>query len=186
MDILTGDPFYHNIIHHLHIPDIYRLKCVCTYYNKTITQSFINQITINNIRKDLYNLFGDEYEENIKKIKKLKLEDANKFYNKYFIINVIKSPKDFDIGNKINNEFNIRKFEPSRLHIKDNSYDINIFGYCIEKSNSLYCIYLESLDGDYPHLQEIKKQCWGNHNEWYIMHWIENDSDKVFNLLESL
>jgi hypothetical protein len=185
MDTLFGDPFYYNIINHLHIPDIYILKCVCTHYNKTITQSFINQITINNIRKDLHNLFGDEYEENIKKIKKLELDNDNKFYNKYFIINVHKSPKDYVIANMINNEFNICRFEPSCLHIKENSYDINIFGYCIKKFNNR-CIYLESLDGDYPHLQEIKKQCWGNHNEWYTLHWIKNDSDKVFNLLELL
>lgn len=182
MDILYGDPFYHNIIHHLPIPDIYRLKCVCSSYNKNITQPLINKITINNIKKHLHKIFGNNYDENIKNIKEICLNkiDPNP-NNKYFVISILRSnvsTKKFDVSNRVK----------SLLTIKNDIFDTINYGYMITPTLSSFSIilYFETLPDDDPNILTIKKQCWGHHNENYDLFWIENDNNKPFNLLDHL
>jgi hypothetical protein len=52
--ILYGDIFCHNIIHHLDLKGLSKLKCVCKRYNHIITQT-LNQLAINDIKSELNN-----------------------------------------------------------------------------------------------------------------------------------
>ena len=61
MDILFGDPFYHNIIHHISWTDLYNLKSVCTHYNTHITKTHIKHATIKIIKEKLHTLTSKNY-----------------------------------------------------------------------------------------------------------------------------
>jgi hypothetical protein len=61
MDILFGDPFYHNIIHHLLPKDLHNLKCSCKHFKNTITKNFIKEVTLRNVKDELKNVLGDNY-----------------------------------------------------------------------------------------------------------------------------
>lgn len=180
MNILYTDPLYHNILYSLSIPDIYRLKCVCSSYYKNIKQSFINQITIKNIKKALHLIYGDEYGRNIKHLKQVY---SNKIMgiscNKYFVISVaskLRHLSDFNCS--------VHELPACNLHIKRKFYDINIQGYKIVYCGTQY-LFCESFNANI-YIQEIKKQCWGRHDSSFNLYWIENDSDKPFNLLDHL
>ena len=71
MDILFGDPFYHNIIHHLSIKDLHNLICTCTHYNNHIKKSHIKKTTLTNIKNHLHNIIGPNYDEFKNKVKLL-------------------------------------------------------------------------------------------------------------------
>jgi hypothetical protein len=43
MNILFGDPFYHNIIYHLHIKDLYNLMSTCKHLKNSVSHH-INEI----------------------------------------------------------------------------------------------------------------------------------------------
>ena len=61
MNILFGDPFYHNIIYHLSYIDLHNLKSVCKHYHQTIPKC-IKLITILNIKRQLHKMLGSNYE----------------------------------------------------------------------------------------------------------------------------
>jgi hypothetical protein len=60
MDILTGDPFYHNIIYHLSIKDLYNL--IKTSKHFAPVKSYIKPFTLNDIKCNLALSLGNKYD----------------------------------------------------------------------------------------------------------------------------
>lgn len=63
MDALYTDPFYHNIIYHLSILDLYNLSLTCKHYQTTLTREYINKIAISRINNNLKQIFNDKVQE---------------------------------------------------------------------------------------------------------------------------
>lgn len=85
MDILTGDPFYYNIIYHLSLKDIKCLKCLHKHLKFTLTKKHINQCKINSIKNDVYRLFNTK--EQKQELKQIIANKKNDNWNtKYFVI----------------------------------------------------------------------------------------------------
>jgi hypothetical protein len=183
MDILTGDPFYYNIIYHLSLQDLNNLKCTCTHLNDTITKTVIKNITIHKIKHQLHQIFGDMYDSNIKKIKDAKSNDKI-LYNKYFVVTILKGYHKFK---SINANFHINISDSYSIHMKGVAYRINYSRYTINILGDFNCLlYFESLDEKNIEICKIRSQCWGSHSNAYDLFWIENDSDDVFDLLNYL
>jgi hypothetical protein len=88
MNILFGDPFYHNIIYHLSIKDLYNLIKTCTHFNHLKT--YIKIFTVNDIKHNLslslgnkYYMFKIKYQSLFKEIEKHD-NYLIKFYNKKY------------------------------------------------------------------------------------------------------
>jgi hypothetical protein len=176
MDILTGDPFYHNIIYHLSRSSLHVLKCTCKYFNTNINNTLINKVTINNIKNQLHKTFG----ENIKKIEQFKETFLQK--GKYFVVTIKVDCKHIDLeGN-----FIIEDYEDNNLGVKVAVFGIKINTFLIRTSSNASILIVESLDENSIHIPEIKKMAWGSHNEWFDVFWIETDNSEEFNLLEHL
>ena len=180
MDILFGDPFYHNIINHLSIKDLCNLQCVCSHYKNTITQTYIN---IRRIKNNLYKVFGNSYREQIPKMKQLKPNhDTSKCYNKYFVVCV----RITEVG-IMSDKFIVRPYQNKWLHIKDNVYDASVNGYFIKTQIfGIPILYFEGLKDYSTDIQNIKNNCYGEHKKSYNLYWLENDKETPFNLLEHL
>ena len=181
MDILTGDPFYHNIIYHLSRSSLHVLKCTCKYFNTTINNTLINKVTINNIKNQLHKTFGNTYEENMKKIKQLQSDKNVVHKSKYFVVSVCVILDN----DELNPKSSVNEYIPKYLFLKHYQLEIKINGFTF-KNNSTIVIYLESLDENSIYIPEIKKMAWGSHNEWFDVFWIETDNSEEFNLLEHL
>lgn len=87
MDILFGDPFYYNIIHHLLPKDLCNLARTCKHYKNTITKKYIKEFVLSNVKNELKRVLGDNYETFIRHVKKMdKHREFNDVYNTYFAI----------------------------------------------------------------------------------------------------
>jgi hypothetical protein len=181
MDILTGDPFYHNIIYHLSRSSLHVLKYTCKYFNKNINNTLINKVTINNIKNQLHKSFGNTYEENMKKIKQLESNKNVVHKGKYFVVSVCVCDDKYD---EIDDWYVVTKTTEG-LDIKDYYWTISTREIAIRKTSCVVLV-IESLDENSIHIPEIKKNAWGSHNKWFDMFWIETDNSEEFNLLEHL
>jgi hypothetical protein len=183
MDILTGDPFYYNIIYHLSLKDLNNLKCTCIHLNNTITKTVIKNITIHKIKYQLHKIFGDMYDSNIKKIKDARADEKIR-YNKYFMVTML---NEYHKLKNIDAKYHINMSDSYSVHMKGITYGINYSRYTINITGYLNCLlYFESLDEKNIDIYEIRSQCWGSHSKNYNLFWIENDSDAVFDLLNYL
>ena len=184
MDILFGDPFYHNIIHHLNMREIHMLKCVCQHYNTKISKTFIKKMTMSYIKDDLKKVFNDNYVEFKNELKnaewselhQINKEELIQNYNKYFVIIIFKKPsKNFIINSYICE--NIFIFN-NNYHAPGEFYQISYSGKSI-----LYCDVIRNDTNIAPIKEIIYNKKSNYHSNTY---WVEHDSQELFNLADYL
>jgi hypothetical protein len=141
----------------------------------------MNKVAINNIKNQLHIVFGNAYEENIKKIKQFQSNEKVVHKSKYFVIS-ISSCYSRDIYKKIN----LCDYSHNNLYIKNYKWKIETKGYTINTGSFYRYLIFESLDENIIHIPDIRKNVWGLHSEYFEMFWIETDNSEEFNLLEHL
>jgi hypothetical protein len=167
--ILYGDIFLHNIIHHLDLKELSKLKCVCKRYNQIITP-YLKQLTIKNIKSKLKNKLNDDYD---------------KFKNTFEKVWTLKhSAKHYTIKIKINkhaktitnNNYNCSSFSINYYFYNGNYTIKHYSGYKMQ----IYILAINTPDK----ILRIKKNIYDNKNTgWYF---IENDTDEPFELSDHL
>ena len=187
MDILFGDPFYHNIIHHLSPSDLYNLTLTCTHYKNTIPK-YKKNVTIYHIQQKLQKSLGLNYKNFKEQFKTLKLgeiitnQEILTHYNKYFLIivvdNDVDTSKKFYVSQSINKSLNIG----TTLYAINFCY-INV--YCDIFLNSMLKCFLFHNETDFiPIKKEICKTQVAKDGNIF---WLKNDNDKeIFDFSQCL
>jgi hypothetical protein len=183
MNVLFGDTFYHNIIYHLSMRDLYMLKCVCSQLNNYISKNFIKNITLRNIRDELKNVCNENYGKLKNKLKnatysELHYTDKHNMltdYNKYFVIIIM----DCECEN-----FMVYKHNALQLTIPPQCFEAlgDYYRVSSRNNNILYCDAIKS-DID---IENIKKAVYNYKNDRQKYYWIEHDSSELFNLSDYL
>lgn len=175
MDILFGDPFYHNIIYHLQLKDLYNLICTCSHYKETIPPIMKN-IIIKNVKNDLYS-------GNIKSLKNklIQCKLSNEIMmNKYFIIVVYKV--NFK---KLNDDDNldVGYGGGTRFYVDGMNYDI-AYNYTAITQNFNNIILFIPIN-DNSDITKLRKKIYQKHKSGPThFYWIENKGG--FNITDYL
>jgi hypothetical protein len=181
MDILFGDPFYHNIIYHLSMRDLQNLTFTCIHYKNNIPK-YMKDMTINDIKNEFHDIFGDNYDFYKNKIRHSNNENEIKQqYNKYFIVVVYAYEKSVLVKNDVvtcsllGDEIQVTKM----YKIKYSKVDFRIV-----HDRYIFALYSLNPNSD---IKKIKNDVYKNYKigKNYI-YWIENDSDKLFDLMDYL
>jgi aspartate/glutamate racemase len=130
----------------------------------------MNKVTIHNIKKQLHELFGNIYEKNIKKIKKLQSDKNVMYGTKYFVINV-RTPKDMT---KQMDYFDVVYAEEEQLYIKSHIWQMEKNRILIQTNNTTYILIIEPLNENNIQILKIRKKTWGTSIKLCLNHQYKN------------
>jgi hypothetical protein len=181
MNVLFGDPFYHNIIFYLSWKDLYNLKGVCKEYQNTIPKC-IKLITSRNIKKKLHKMLGNNY----KILKNASITtDIPMRHDKHVIV-IVRDAYDNDIDD--NSIITIHKSGTHNLFLKSFMYNF-AYDKITFRNNDRNCV-LEFIflpsgieDETINHLKYIIYIC--DDSKLYKSFWIDND-DGLFTVMDWL
>jgi len=143
----------------------------------------MKDVTINNIKNEFREIFGDNYDFYKNKIRQSNDENKmkQKEYNKYFIVVVYPYSKSFLNKNEI-----ITHTSSGYQITATNTHNIKYHKVNFRIVNDRYIFGIYSLNPN-SDIKKIKNDA----NKKYTIvknyiHWIENDSDKLFDLMDYL
>jgi hypothetical protein len=172
--ILYGDIFCHNIITHLDLKGLSKLKCVCKRYGQIITKTLVKQLTINKIKSELIKVYGNNYDEVKKKFCAEKMFNKNACKSKYYLVIIWKIPT---ILNAAVNFIN------AALHINGTWYGGDITCRKFLGFDKHFTI-LQILDN--LNVKEIKYKIYSCNNPSTKYYFLENETNEPFEIGDHL